>query len=174
MPMTTTMWITLLMAAIAVVNSSLMAWLWRFPMKTDPSGRSPDGIWTAPRVGINIHRGLGYIVVLSYVGLLVEMLPRIWEFATGTSVAHGIFGVLVGVLLIAKIAVIRRFRSFGHRLPWIGGFLLLMTLATAALRRRTSMDGVAPVWAHSGASRKRARRGGDEVQSVPRRLHHCL
>lgn len=46
--MQTTMWIVLLMAAIAIVNAGLMAWLWRFPMRPDPSGRNPNGISTAP------------------------------------------------------------------------------------------------------------------------------
>lgn len=129
------------MGTIAVINASLMAWLWRFPMAPDPSRRSPQGISTAPRAGVLLHRGLGYVFLLMYGTLLFEMLPRTWEFrvATPTSIVHGIVGVFVGVLLTVKLAVIRRFHSFGHRLPWIGGTLAVTTVITVAL-------GVVPAW----------------------------
>lgn len=141
MTMQTTIWIGLAMGAIAAINASLMAWLWRFPMKPDPSGRSPHGISTAPRAGVLLHRALGYVFILLYVALLFQMLPRTWEFrvATPTSIVHGILGVLIGVLLTVKIAVIRRFHSFGHRLPWIGGTLALITVITSLL-------GAVPAW----------------------------
>ncbi|HKR64257.1 MAG TPA: hypothetical protein VJZ00_11050 [Thermoanaerobaculia bacterium] len=141
MTMQTTIWFGLAMATIAVINATLMAWLWRFPMAPDPSGRSPHGISTAPRAGVLLHRGLGYVFILLYAALLFEMLPRTWEFrvATPTSIVHGILGVFIGLLLTVKIAVIRRFHSFGHRLPWIGGTLAVTTIITAAL-------GVVPAW----------------------------
>lgn len=141
MTMQNTMWLGALMAAIAIVNAGLMAWLWRFPMRPDPTGRDPNGVSTAPRVWTNVHRGLGYVFVLTYVVLLVEMVPRMWEFrvATASSVLHGALGVLVGVLLVIKIAVIRRFQRFGNRLPWIGGALAGSTLIVAAL-------GIVPAW----------------------------
>ncbi|HYK01226.1 MAG TPA: hypothetical protein VE974_05675 [Thermoanaerobaculia bacterium] len=139
--MQTTILLGVLMAAIAIVNASLMAWLWRFPMQPDPTGRDPNGVSTAPRGPTNLHRALGYLFVLAYAALLVEMLPRIWEYrvATALSVLHGALGLLVGVLLAVKIAVIRRFRRFGNRLPWIGGSLAVATILVAAL-------GVVPAW----------------------------
>lgn len=139
--MQTTMGLAAAMAAIAVVNASLMAWLWRFPMQPDPTGRDPNGVSTAPRSWTNVHRALGYLFVLVYAALLFEMLPRIWEFrvATASSVVHGALGMAVGVLLAVKIAVIRRFRRFGNRLPWIGGALAVSTLIVAAL-------GIIPAW----------------------------
>ncbi|HYC91042.1 MAG TPA: hypothetical protein VEO54_17625 [Thermoanaerobaculia bacterium] len=139
--MYTTLWLALVMAAIAVINASLMAWLWRFPMQPDPTGRDPNGVSTAPRFPTNVHRALGYLFVLTYAVLLFEMVPRIWEFreATASSIAHGVLGMVVGVLLVLKIAVIRRFRRFGHRLPWIGGALAVSTLIVAAL-------GIVPAW----------------------------
>jgi hypothetical protein len=141
MSMQTTIWLGVAMGTIAVVNASLMAWLWRFPMKPDPSGRNPDGVSTAPRAGVLLHRGLGYVFILLYAALLFEMLPRAWEFrvATPTSILHAILGVLIGALLTLKIAVIRRFHALGVRLPWIGGTLAVTTLITAAL-------GVVPAW----------------------------
>jgi len=136
-----TIWLGVLMAAIAIVNASLMAWLWRFPMRPDPTGREQYGISTAPRWGTNLHRALGYVFVVTYAVLLVEMVPRIWEYrvATTVGVLHGALGIAVGVLLVTKIAVIRRFRQFGHRLPWIGGSLAVTTLLVAAL-------GIVPAW----------------------------
>lgn len=91
MTMQTTLWLALLMAAIAVVNASLMAWLWRFPMRPDPTGRNPNGVSTAPRAGVNLHRVLGYVFVLAYVALLFEMVPRAWQFrvTTASAVVHG-------------------------------------------------------------------------------------
>ncbi len=136
-----TIWLGVLMAAIAVVNASLMAWLWRFPMQPDPTGRDPNGVSTAPRFPTNVHRVLGYVFVLAYAALLFEMVPRTWEFRTTTAsgIVHGALGIAVGVLLVVKIAVIRRFRRFGNRLPWIGGALAVTTLVVAAL-------GIVPAW----------------------------
>ncbi len=141
MSMAATIWFGVAMAAIAVVNASLMAWLWRFPMQPDPTGRDPNGVSTAPRAPTNLHRALGYLFVLIYLVLLFEMIPRIWQFreATAVGVLHGIFGLLVGVLLVTKIAIIRRYRRFGNGLPWVGGALAASTLITAAL-------GVVPAW----------------------------
>lgn len=141
MTMQTTMNLGLLMAAIAIVNAALMAWLWRFPMAPDPTGRDPNGVSTAPRFPTNVHRVLGYVFVLAYVVLLFEMVPRAWQFrvATPVSVVHGLLGVGVGVILAIKLAVIRRYQRFGNRLPWIGGALAVTTLLVAAL-------GVVPAW----------------------------
>lgn len=140
--MHTTIWLGVAMAAIAIVNASLMAWLWRFPMKPDPTGRDPHGVSTAPRGPTNLHRLLGYVFVSIYAALLFEMLPRIGEYrvASTISIVHALLGILIGVLLVVKIAVIRRFQRFGNRLPWIGGALAVSTLLAAAL-------GIVPAWA---------------------------
>ena len=133
--------LSLVMAGIAVVNALLMAWLWRFPMRPDPDGRDPNGVSTAPRSWTNVHRGLGYVFIVAYALLLVEMVPRAWQFrvATPISIIHGSLGMLIGLLLVIKIAIIRRFRACGNRLPWIGGTLAIVTLTVALL-------GVIPAW----------------------------
>jgi len=59
--------------------------------------------------------------------------------ATAWSVAHGALGMFIGIVLAVKIAVIRRFRRFGHRLPWIGGTLAVSTVVVSAL-------GILPAW----------------------------
>src|SRR5688572_13381961 len=135
MNMYTTIWLGLAMAAIAVINVGLMAWLWRFPLRPDPTGQDPNGVSTAPRLWTNVHRALGYLFVLIYLALLFEMVPRIWEFRVQTSVGvwHGVLGALIGVLLVIKISVIRRFKRFGDRLPIIGGCLAVVTWLSVGL-----------------------------------------
>lgn len=135
MGMGTTLWLGGTMAVIAVVNTALMAWLWRFPMVPDPTGRDPNGVSTAPRSWSNVHRALGYVFVAAYLGLATEMVPRLWEYRewTAVGVIHASLGLTVGALLAVKIAVIRRFQRFGHRLPWIGGTLAAVTLTVVAL-----------------------------------------
>lgn len=135
MSMHTTIWLGLTMGAIAIVNAGLMAWLWRFPMQPDPTGRDPHGVSTAPRSWTNVHRALGYVFALVYLALLIEMVPRAWEFrvASAASVLHGVLGLLLGILLTIKIAIIRHFRHFGNRLPWIGGTLATTTLLVVGL-----------------------------------------
>jgi hypothetical protein len=166
--MQVTIALSAVMAAIAVVNASLMAWLWRFPMQPDPTGRDPHGVSTAPRWGTSLHRGLGYVFAATYAVLLFEMLPRAWEFraVTAVSAIHGILGVAVGVLLAVKIAIIRRFRRFGNRLPWIGGALAGTTLIVAAL-------GVVPAWMvlRPGAPLSPELRRGREV--VANKCNQC-
>ena len=129
------------MAGIALANAGLMAWLWRFPMRPDPTGRDPHGVSTAPRSFTRLHRALGYLFLLAGAALLLEMLPRVSEYreASAVAVAHGALGLLAAALLGAKIAVIRRFRRFGHRLPWLGGSLAAATLLLVAIA-------VPPAW----------------------------
>ncbi len=129
------------MAAIAAVNAGLMAWLWRFPMAPDPTGRDPHGVSTAPRLFTGLHRALGYLFVLAGSALFSEMVPRAWEYreATAVAVLHGALALLAALLLATKIAVLRRFRRFGHRLPWLGGSLAAATLLLVAF-------GAAPAW----------------------------
>lgn len=139
--MTLTAWLGLAMALLAAVNVALMAWLWRFPMAPDPSGRNPHGVSTAPRSWTALHRWIGYAFGLVYAALLVEMVPRLWTHAewTALGVTHAVLGSLVGVLLVGKVVVLRRFRRFEPRMPWIGGALAVATWVTVAL-------GVAPLW----------------------------
>lgn len=133
-PATTTA-LALAMTAIALVNTALMAWLWRFPMRPDPTGRDPHGVSTAPRPFVNLHRALGYVFLFCLAALLGEMIPRLWEFreASAVAVVHGTLGLLAALLLSTKIAIVRRFRRFGHRLPWVGGTLAASTLLAAFL-----------------------------------------
>lgn len=129
------------MAILAAANVALMAWLWRFPMGPDPTGRNPHGVSTAPRSWTAVHRWIGYAFSAAYLWLLVAMVPRAWTHAEASvvGVAHAVLGVLVGVLLGAKVWILRRHRRLEPKMPWIGGALAVATWATVALA-------VVPLW----------------------------
>lgn len=123
--------------AVGTAAAALQAWLWRFPMVPDPTGADPHGVSTAPRLGNQVHRALGYAFLLIYLACLVRMAPRVWAFdeeAWRTSaIAHAALGLALGPLLVAKVLVIRRYRRFGHRLPLFGGALLAGSVALTGL-----------------------------------------
>ena len=104
------------------------------------------------------------------------MVPRAWEFrvASPSSVLHGALGLLIGVLLIVKIAVIRRFRRFGNRLPWIGSTLSTTTLLMAGAGRAAGVDRGST--AGSALSRTGPGTGHrlSQVHPVPRCFPHRL
>ena len=145
-PVPSTLAPALAMAVLAAVNVALMAWLWRFPMAPDPTGQTPHGVSTAPRSWTALHRWIGYAFAAAYVWLLVAMLPRAWTHveATAVGVAHAALGVLVGVILGAKVWILRRHRRLEPRMPWIGGALAVATWAVVALA-------VVPLWLVLGA-----------------------
>jgi mono/diheme cytochrome c family protein len=134
--------LALAFGAIAILNTILQAWLWRFPMAPDPTGRDPNGVTTAPRFWRMVHRGLGYVFLAIYIVIMIEMVPRSWRYSEGWNgrvIVHALLGILVGPVLLAKILIIRKFRRFGHRLPWFGGTLCAATLALVGLV-------IAPAW----------------------------
>lgn len=146
MTVRTTLLLAAVMTVVALVNTALMAWLWRFPMVPDPSGRDPNGVSTAPRSWTNVHRGLGYLFALCYLALLTAMLPRLWQFrdVTVSAAVHALFGVALGMILVGKVLIIRRFPRFGGRLPWVGGTLTLVTLAAVGLATIPALRVVRP------------------------------
>ncbi len=117
---------------LGLVAGALQAWLWRFPMVPDPSGRDPHGVSTAPRGWTNVHRVLGYAFLLVLVGMLLPMVPRLWSYDadawTGAAVLHATLGGLMLAIVLAKIAIIRKWQRWGHLLPWLGGTLVLASL----------------------------------------------
>jgi len=127
---------TLLAAAMLVLaafNTALMAWLWRFPMLPDPDSRNPHGRSSAPRWATRLHRVVGWLFILCFALLLMEMLPRLWRFREWSLVSlfHAAGGLAIGGLLLAKLAVIRRWPQWSDSLPWLGGGLAALTLLVA-------------------------------------------
>jgi|GEM_PF-1596868 len=163
MNLATTMWLAIAMGLLAIFNASLMAWLWRFPL-------TPEGEPTAPKTWRLVHRGVGYTFIAVYVALLTQMVPRAWEYREGNSlsVIHGALGTLVGVVLTAKILVIRRFHALGGKLPWFGGTLLVVTLATVGLAVPPAWRVHSPLTAPPASGAERWLAGRDVVAS------HCV
>ncbi len=130
------MWLGIAFVGLAVFATILQAWLWSFPMVPDPGGPDPNGRSTAPRFWTLMHRVAGGLYVLIYVVLMWEMVPRLWEYQVelpSRTVMHAVMGILIGVLLAAKISVIRWFQHFGKSLPALGLGLLACTLVLGTL-----------------------------------------
>lgn len=121
------------MLAMAAVNAVLMAWLWRFPMLPDPESPNPHGRSSAPRWGVRLHRLIGWLFILCFGLLLLEMLPRLWRFREWSivSLLHAAGGLAIAGLLLVKLAVIRRWPQWSNALPWLGGGLAAVTLLVA-------------------------------------------
>lgn len=136
MSTTLSMWLGIAFVLIGVAATIIQAWLWSFPMAPDPGGPDPNGKSTAPPLWTLVHRLLGLFFVLIYVVLMVEMVPRLWEYQIelpSRTVMHACMGIIIGVLLITKIAIIRWFQHFGTSLPTLGLMILMCTLILGTL-----------------------------------------
>lgn len=130
------MWLGILFVGLAIVASILQGWLWSFPMVPDPGGPDPNGKSTCPKGWTRVHRLLGLMYVVIYVVLMVEMVPRLWEYQfelPARTVIHACMGIMIGILLVTKITIIRWMQHFGTALPSIGLGLLSCTIILATL-----------------------------------------
>ena len=135
MSTTVTMWLGIAFLFLGILTI-LQAWLWSFPMVPDPGGPDPNGKSTAPKFWTLIHRLSGLAFVVIYVVLMIEMVPRLWEYQVelpARTVIHAVMGLVIGILLVAKIAIIRWFQHFGKGLPGIGFAILVCTLVLGFL-----------------------------------------
>jgi hypothetical protein len=145
------MWLGITFVFLAVFATILQAWLWSFPMLPDPGGPDPNGKSTAPRFWTNVHRLSGLLYVIIYVVLMIEMIPRLWQYQVelpSRTVMHAVMGIVIGVMLVAKITIIRWFQHFGKSLPALGLGLLTATIVLATLSvpfaiRAQNFDGIA-------------------------------
>ncbi len=106
----------------------LQAWLWGFPMKGDKS--------TAPRMWVNVHRLVGLSFVAIYVTMMIFMVPRLWQYQVelpARTVIHAVAAIVIGVLLLTKLAIIRLFPHFSGALPALGLGLLINTVVLGSL-----------------------------------------
>lgn len=122
---------------------------------------------SCPQWKMNIHRaiGVGYIAV--YVLMMIEMIPRMWEyqveFPTRT-VAHILLGSFIGIVLIIKVSILRFFRHFEEWMPVLGVSLLIASvlLGTMSLpaffRERALAQGAVGGGVYSAANRDRVAR----------------
>jgi len=130
------MWLGIAFLFLGIFATFLQAWLWSFPMEPDPGGDDPNGKSTAPKFWTLIHRLCGLSFVVIYVVLMIEMVPRLWEYQVelpARTVIHAVMGLVIGILLVAKISIIRWFQHFGGGLPGIGFAILVCTLVLGFL-----------------------------------------
>src|ERR1700755_1442492 len=115
---------------IGLVTMFLMYHLWGYPF--DKATRTS----TAPRWAMRLHRVLGYLFGILYVGMMIKMVPRLWqyqvEFPARTTV-HIVIGFTIGFLLIVKIAIMRFFRHFEEWMPYLGTAIMLGTVILLGL-----------------------------------------
>jgi hypothetical protein len=126
--------------AVGLVATALQLWLWTFPMAPDPHGRDPNGVTTAPRAWRMVHRALGYVFVAVYIVLMAQMVPRLWQYdgeAWGAiEIAHAALGTLVGVVLVIKVAVLRKWQRFGKKMRPLGLSIFAFAVLAVAIGAR--------------------------------------
>ena len=88
------------------------------PVSVSPLGRA-----------ILAHRVFGYVFLAIYVVLMVQMIPRLWNYQIefpARTVVHISLGMAIGASLILKIAVVRFFRRLEQTLvPSLGTSVLV-------------------------------------------------
>jgi len=108
----------------------LMFHLWGYPF--DHATRTS----AAPRSLMLLHRALGYLYVILYLVMMWKMVPRLWEYQVelpARSVVHMMLAMLIGVLLVVKLAILRFFRHLEEWMPVLGVSLLACTILLSGL-----------------------------------------
>ncbi len=120
----------ILFLVLGILAVALMFQFWGYPYDNDAKKSS------CPQWKMNIHRLVGAAYVLVYIILMIQMVPRLWtyqiEFPART-VAHIIFGITIGFILLLKISILRFWRHFEEWMPVLGVSLLLCTFILTGL-----------------------------------------
>jgi mono/diheme cytochrome c family protein len=116
---------------VGAAATFLMYHLWGYPY-------DKEKLYSfAPRGLIRLHRLLGYVYLILYVYFLVQMVPRLWNYQIefpARTVVHITLGMVIGVILVIKLAIVRFFRHMEARmLPFLGTSLLICTALLIAL-----------------------------------------
>ena len=89
------------------------------------------------------HRLLGYIYLGIYVYLMIQMVPRMWNYQVELpprTVVHLSCGMMIGAILFAKIMIVRFFKHLeGPLIPFLGTMLWLCTCLVVFLSIPFSM-----------------------------------
>jgi mono/diheme cytochrome c family protein len=108
----------------------LMFHLWGYPFdKATRTSAAPPGL-------MRLHRLAGWLYVVIYIVMMVAMVPRLWEYQVEfppRTVAHLLFGIGIGVILLVKVAILRFFRHFEEWMPVLGVLLLTCTIMLSTL-----------------------------------------
>lgn len=131
MSSTLSMWLGILFVVLGIAAVVLQAWLWN-PKYWDPVAKKSH----APPFWMGVHRAVGYGYAAIYVVMMVEMVPRLWEYQIelpARTVMHATAAISIGVILVTKIAILRFFRHFEEAMPALGLSLLVCTVVLATL-----------------------------------------
>jgi mono/diheme cytochrome c family protein len=116
---------------LAVAATFLMYYLWGYPFDHEKLKSSAP-----PRLML-LHRILGYGYVAIYLILMTQMVPRLWRYQVefpARTVVHLVLGMLIGVLLVIKIAIVRFFKHLeGTLIPFLGTSVLVCTVLVLGL-----------------------------------------
>ncbi len=125
---TLTLGLLFLVTAFAAVF--LMFHLWGYPFdKATRTSAAPPGL-------MRLHRILGWVYLVLYVVMMMEMVPRLWEYQVELpprTVIHLILGITIGVVLMVKISILRFFRHLEEWMPVLGVTLLACTILLSGL-----------------------------------------
>ena len=117
--------------ALAAALTFLMFYVWKFPYDHENSHSY------APPATIVTHRLLGYLYVVIYLYIMWNMVPRLWSYQIelpARTVVHLTLGILIGALLVIKLAIVRYFKHMEARLaPILGSGLFICTFLLVAL-----------------------------------------
>ncbi|HZY10603.1 MAG TPA: cytochrome c [Bacteroidota bacterium] len=121
----------LVFLALSACGTFLMYHLWGYPF--DHAKLKS----TAPRKLMLLHHLIGYAYAAIYIYLMFQMVPRLWyyqiEFPART-VAHLTLGMSIGVILIAKLTIVRFFKHLESILvPFLGTGLFICTFLLVGL-----------------------------------------
>ena len=108
----------------------LMYYLWGFPF--DKATRTS----AAPKRLMGLHRAIGYAYGILYIIMMLQMVPRMWQYQVELpprTVAHLMLGILIGIILIVKIAITRFYRHLEEWMPYLGTALLTCTVLLLGL-----------------------------------------
>ncbi|MBI3195845.1 MAG: hypothetical protein HYZ34_15460 [Ignavibacteriae bacterium] len=121
----------LVFLAFSAASTFLMFYLWGFPFDHEKLKS------TAPTRLMLLHRFIGYTYAAIYLYLMAQMLPRLWSYEIefpARTVAHLIFGLTIGVLIIVKVAIVRFFKHLESTLvPFLGTGLFICTFLLISL-----------------------------------------
>jgi mono/diheme cytochrome c family protein len=116
---------------LAVAATFLMYHLWGYPFDHEKLKSSAP-----PRLML-LHRILGYGYVAIYIILMTQMVPRLWQYQVefpARTVVHMVLGMLIGVLLVIKIAIVRYFKHLeGTLIPLLGTSVMVCTVLVLGL-----------------------------------------
>jgi hypothetical protein len=126
----------LLFVGVGSGASFLMFYPWGFPF--DHSTHKSE----APRPLMLLH-GLGYLYAAIFVYLMIQMVPRLWNYQIelpARTVAHLIIGLVIGITLLIKITIQRFFKHLESTLaPFLGTLLLICTIVLIGLSVPTAL-----------------------------------